>query len=76
MYAYMYDSSLRDFLIVVFGLKWMFLASMRKLLPGRKSKGFDKRKRKVFHVAPLCLFWSMSQEHNQRIFKSNSNIRG
>ena len=64
------------FLLVVFGLKWVFLASMRKLLLRWKSKGLDKRKRKVWHVAPLCLFWSMSEEHDQRIFKKNSNIKG
>ena len=48
---------------------------MWKLLLRWKYKELDKRKRKVWHVAPLCLLWSMSKEHDERVFK-NSNIKG
>ena len=31
--------------------------------------GLDKKKRAVWHFAPICLFWCNWKEHNQRTFK-------
>ena len=58
------------FLLVVFSLKWVFLVSVKNLFLEWKFKELDKKRRIVWHVAPICLFWCIWKEHNQRIFNN------
>ena len=52
-------------LLAVFGLVWVFPASMRNHLQQWKCKGLKKKKRTVWRLA-LGGIW---KEHNLRIFK-------
>ena len=61
---------LQTFLLVLFQLVWEFLDSMRNLLLQWKVEGFQKKERIVWHLAPICLFWCIWKEHNQRTFKN------
>lgn len=45
----------------------LFPTSMRNILFERKFNGLDK-KRTVWHLALLSLFWCLWSEHNPRIF--------
>ena len=40
-----------------FELVWVFLASMRNLLLEWKVKGLGKKRRVVWRLTPICLFW-------------------
>ena len=43
---------------------------MRNLLLQWKVEGFQKKKKIVWHLAPICLFWCIWKECNQRTFKN------
>ncbi|RVX02351.1 hypothetical protein CK203_028334 [Vitis vinifera] len=43
-------------LLTIFGLVWVFPASMRNLLLEWKVKGLGKKRRAVWRLAPICLF--------------------
>ena len=59
------------FLLAAFGLVWVFLALMRNLLLEWKFKGLDKKKRIVWHLALICLFWCILKEHNGKTFEDD-----
>ena len=43
---------------------------MRSLLLQWKVKGFQKKKKRaVWRLAPICLFWCIWKKRNQRTFK-------
>ena len=56
-------------LLTFFGLVWVFLDSMRNLLLEWKVKGLRKKKRPVWRLALICLFWSIWGERNRRTFQ-------
>ena len=56
-------------LLTIFGLVWVFLTSVRNLLLEWKFKGLGKKKRAIWQLPPICLFWCIWGEHNQRTFE-------
>ena len=63
------SGKLWTFLLVVFGLVWVFLALVRNLLLEWKLKGLDFKKRAVWQLALICLFWCIWKEHNWKTFE-------
>ena len=57
------------FLLVLFGVTWVFPVSLRNLLLQWKVKGFQKKNRAIWCLAPICLFWCVWKECNRRTFK-------
>ncbi|RVW57227.1 hypothetical protein CK203_099699 [Vitis vinifera] len=47
---------------------WVFPASMENLLLEWKIKGLGKKRRAVWRLAPICLFWCIWGERNRRTF--------
>ena len=64
------------FLLALFGLTWIFLDSVSNLLLQWKVKGFQKKNRTVWCLAPICLFWCVWKECNRRIFKDELSDQG
>ena len=52
-------------LLSSFGLVWVFPTSVRNLLLEWKVKGLGKKRKAVWRLAPICLFWCIWQERNQ-----------
>ena len=52
-----------------FGLVWVFSASVRNLLLEWKVKGLGKKRRVVWRLVPICLFWCIWGERNWRTFQ-------
>ena len=57
------------FLLALFGVAWVFPDLVRNLLLQWKVEGFQKKNRAVWCLAPICLFWCVWKERNQRLFK-------
>ena len=57
-------------LLTTFGLVWVFQTSMRNLLLEWKFKGLGKKKRAVWQLASIYLFWCIWGESNQMTFKN------
>ena len=57
------------FLLGLFGVAWVFPDLVRNLLLQWKVEGFQKKNRAVWCLAPICLFWCVWKERNQRLFK-------
>ena len=56
-------------LLTTFGLVWVFMASVRNLLLEWKFRGLGRKKRAVWWLAPICLFWCIWGKRNQRTFE-------
>ena len=56
-------------LLTTFGLVWVFPVSVRNFLLEWKFKGLGKKKRAVWQLAPICLFWCIWGDRNQRTFE-------
>ena len=64
------------FLLALFGVAWVFPNSVRNLLFQWKVKGFQKKNRAVWCLAPIFLFWCVWKECNWRIFKDELSDQG
>ena len=53
------------FLLSSFGLVWVFLDLVRNLLLEWKVKDLGKKRRVVWRLVPICLFWYIWVERNQ-----------
>ncbi|KAJ9679351.1 hypothetical protein PVL29_021319 [Vitis rotundifolia] len=66
-------------LLSSFGVVWVFPDSVRNLLLEWKIKGLGKKRRVVWRMAPICLFWCIWGERNRRIFqeeeRSDTSLR-
>ena len=66
-------------LLSSFGVVWIFSASVRNLLLEWKVKGLGKKRRTVWRLTPICLFWCIWGERNRRTFQeeemSNTCLR-
>ena len=51
-------------LLLSFFWTWVFPASVRNLLLKWKVKGLRKKRRVVWRLAPICLFWCIWGEQN------------
>ena len=56
-------------LLTSFGPVWVFPNSMKKLLLEWKVKGLRKKKRAVWRLTPICLFWCTWEKQNWRTFQ-------
>ena len=56
-------------LLSFFGVIWVFPNLMRNLLGEWKIKGLGKKRKAVWRLAPICLFWCIWGERNRRIFQ-------
>ena len=56
-------------LLSSFGVVWVLPESMRNLFLEWKIKGLGKKRSVVWKMAPICLFWFIWGERNQRIFQ-------
>ena len=60
-----------ELLFSLFGTFWMMLGSVRELLLSLKSVFLDKRRKKVWQAAPLCLFWTVWKARNRIVFRDD-----
>ena len=65
-------SSLWQMVLALFGMHWVFSVSIKEVLLSWKGARIGKKKRKVWRVAPLCLFWVIWKERNRRAFEDCS----
>ena len=56
-------------LLLSFFWTWVFPASVRNLLLVWKVKGLGKKRRAIWRLAPICLFWCIWGERNRRTFQ-------
>ena len=61
-------------LLSSFGVVWVFPASVRNLLLEWKVKGLGTKKRVVWRLAPICLFWCIWEERNRRTFQEEEML--
>ena len=61
-------------LLSSFGVMWVFPESVRDLLLEWKIKGLGKKRSVVWRMTPICLFWCIWGERNQRLFKGEEML--
>ena len=66
-------------LLSSFGVVWVVSASVRNLLLEWKVKGLGKKRRTIWRLAHICVFWCIWGERNRRTFQeekmSNTCLR-
>ena len=55
---------LRDLVLAIFGVSWVFLLSTRETLLSWHGSFVGKRRKKAWMSAPLCTFWTIWCERN------------
>ena len=53
----------------IFGVNWVLPSSLKETLLGWKDPFARKILKKIWMVAPLCLFWTIWRERNRTVFK-------
>ncbi|RVW30775.1 hypothetical protein CK203_077176 [Vitis vinifera] len=56
-------------LLSSFGVVWVFPASVKNLLLEWKVKGLRKKRKAVWRLTPICLFWCIWGERNRRMLQ-------
>ena len=66
-----------DLFLAITEVKWVFPRSVRQLLLAWQSASIGKKRKRVWMVAPLCLFWTLWMERNRVVFENEapSNYR-
>ena len=59
-----------ELLFALFGVTWVLFYSVRDTLSGWCGFNLGKKRRKVWKVAPLCLFWAIWKERNRIAFEN------
>ena len=57
-----------DLVFSLFGVNWVLPSTVRDTPLGRCVSFKDKKHRKVWRAAPLCLFWTVWKERNRIVF--------
>ena len=57
-----------DFVFSLFGVNWVLPFTVRDTLLDWFASFKDKKHRKVWRAAPLCLFWTVWKERNRIVF--------
>ena len=57
-----------ELLFVLFGVSWKLPSSIRDTLLGWHGSFVDKKRKKVWRVGPLCLFWMIWKARNRIAF--------
>ena len=60
-----------ELLFSLFGVNWIILGLVRDMLLGWKGTFVRKRRKKVWQVAPSCLFWTVWKARNRIVFKED-----
>ena len=56
-------------LLSSFGVVWVFPTSVKNLLLEWKVKGLGKKRKAVWRLTPICLFWCIWGERNWRMLQ-------
>ena len=59
--------------IAIFRVAWVFPLAVKEMLLSWHGPIQDKEKIKVWKTAPLCHFWTIWQECNNRAFDNKEN---
>ena len=57
---------------VVFGLvdvKWVFPEILKEVLASWRGSFVGKKRKKIWDVIPLCIFWTVWKERNRLTFR-------
>ena len=58
-----------DLLFSLFGVSWIFSASLKDFLLGWKGTFLAKDKRRVWDAGLLCIFWTIWKTKNGIVFR-------
>ena len=58
----------RVLILAIVGIGWVFPFSIRQVLVAWQGTRVGKKHKKVWRVAPLCLFWTVWCERNRVVF--------
>ena len=59
--------------LTIVGTTWVFLHSVRQTLLAWQGVHVGKKRKKIWMVAPSCLFWTLWQERNRVVFDNGVN---
>ena len=62
-------STLWQLVCALFHIQWVMHSSMKGVLLSWNGVSVGKKRKKVWKVAPLCIFWSIWREWNRRAFE-------
>ena len=57
-----------DLLLAIFGVSWVFPLSVKETLLSWQGSFVDKRRKKAWMAAPLCILWTVWRERNKIVF--------
>ena len=66
-------SLLWQLVFALFQVQWVMHSSVRGVLLSWNSCSVDKKRKKAWKVAPLCIFWSIWKERNGRAFEDRES---
>ena len=66
--------SLWNLLVSLFGVSWVLPYSVKEALLGWFGPCVGKERKKVWFLAPLCLFWIAWKERNNRVFENEGHL--
>ena len=66
-------SLLWQLVFALFQVQWVMHSSVRGVLLSWNSCLVDKKRKKAWKVAPLCIFWSIWKERNGRAFEDRES---
>ena len=61
-----------ELILAIVGIGWVFPFSIRQVLLAWQETQVGKKHKKVWRVAPLCLFWTVWLERNRVAFDNES----
>ena len=63
--------TLWELLFTLFGVQWMLPASVRETLLGWDGSFVGKKRREVWRVGPLRIFWTVWKVRNKIVFEDD-----
>ena len=63
--------TLWELFFTLFGVQWMLPASVRETLLGWDGSFVGKKRREVWRVGPLCIFWTVWKVRNKIVFEDD-----
>ena len=61
-----------DLLLAITDSNWVFPRTVRQRLLAWQSASVDKKRKRVWMVAPLCIFWTLWLERNRVVFENEA----
>ena len=59
-----------DLLLAITDFNWVFPHTVRQLLLAWQSASVEKKRKRVWMAAPLCIFWTLWMERNRVVFEN------